>query len=84
MDKTGAYCLLIEQEILPDVWVMYDTIYSDDDDSTYYSYDSIIHHDSCEFVGIPGFRFRVTLTAYAELGSDSDTGEVTSTARLCT
>ena len=84
MDKIGAYSLEIEQEVLPDTWFYYDTVYGDDDDPAFYTYDSIIHHGSYEFTAVPDFRYRVTLTAYAELGSDSDTGELTSNARLCT
>ena len=83
MDKVGVYSLLIEEEVLPDVWVFHSIVYGEDNESTFFTENSIIHKDSYTFKGTPGLRYRVTLTAYAELGSDSDTGDVTSAARRC-
>ena len=83
MDKIGAYSLLIEEEILPDVWVLYEMLYFDFDDERYFSNDNFFHEGTYTFVGFEGNRYRATLTAYAELDGVSDTGEVTSPARLC-
>lgn len=84
MDKIGVYSLLIEEEALPDIWIFHSIVYGENDEDVYFTEDSLIHKGSYSFRGIPGLRYRVTLTAYAELDSDSDTGDVTSVVRLCT
>ena len=43
MDKIGAYSLFIEEEILPDTWVLFDMVYFDFDDERYFSNDSFFH-----------------------------------------
>ena len=83
MDLIGAYSLFIEEEILPDTWVLFDMLYFDFDDELYFTEDSVYYIGSYFFTGIPGNRYRATLTAYAELDGVSDTGEVTSLERLC-
>ena len=35
MDKVGVYSLLIEEEVLPDVWVFHSIVYGEDNESTF-------------------------------------------------
>ena len=83
MDRLGASSLFIEEEILPDTWVLFDMLYFDFDDERYFTEDSVYHIGHYYFNGLPGNRYRATLTAYAELDGVSDTGEVSSPARVC-
>lgn len=81
MDKLGAQTILVEEWDGTE-WVKTGT-YSVTKNPSFYASDVSEHAGNVYFYGVPGIDYRATLTAYAALGSGSDTGEVTSDPETC-
>lgn len=81
MDTLGAQTILVE-EWDGEEWVKTGT-YSVSKHPEFYASDVSEHTGAVYFYGLPGIQYRATLTAYAALGSGSDTGEVTSNPETC-
>ena len=81
MDKLGAQTILVEEWDGTE-WVKTGT-YSVSKNPSFYASNVSEHAGNVYFYGLPGIDYRATLTAYAALGSGSDTGEVTSDPETC-
>lgn len=81
MDKIGVNEILVEYWNGSD-WVTDHCAYGSNH-SDFYSTQSNMHAGSYSFYGMPGLKYRATVTAYAELDGGSDTGEITSQEVVC-
>lgn len=81
MDCLGA------QEIVVEEWDgvewTHTATYSAEKNSKFYTLNASEHAESVTFYGLPGVKYRATLTAYAEKDGGSDTGTVTSPITAC-
>lgn len=81
MDKIGVDEILIEYWNGSD-WVTDHHVYGSKHPE-FYSTEEIGHAGGYSFYGMPGLKYRATVTAYAELDGGSDTGEITSQEVVC-
>lgn len=81
MDKIGVNEVLVEYWNGSD-WVIDHHAYGSNH-ADFYSTNSNAHAGGYSFYGMPGLKYRATVTAYAELDGGSDTGEITSQEVVC-
>lgn len=81
MDKIGVNEILVEYWNGSD-WVTDHHVYGSKHPE-FYSTEEIGHAGGYSFYGMPGLKYRATVTAYAELDGGSDTGEITSQEVVC-
>jgi len=81
MDCLGAQKIFIEEWDGVE-WIETGTL-SVAKNPDFYAYDASEHALTVYFYGLPGVKYRATLTAYAELEGGSDTGTVTSPIEAC-
>lgn len=81
MDKIGADKIVIEYWTGSD-WLV-DHTARGSAHPEFYVEDELFHKGSYTFVGIPGIKYRATVTAYAGRNGGSDTREITSQEVVC-
>lgn len=82
-DKIGVQEIEIEHKTSANgSWTHYDTLYGASHPE-FYAYNALRYSKEITFDGEPGEIYQVTITAYAKKGSNSDTGEATSSAVTC-
>ena len=81
MDTLGAQKIEVEEWDGENWQPM--TTFSVSKNSDFYAYNVSEHAGVVYFTGLPGVKYRATLTAYAKLGSGSDTGTVTCSGQTC-
>lgn len=80
-DKIGVLYIDIEEKE-NGKWSYYDTLYSIDHDD-FFAYNTWEYTGAVAFYGTPGLTYRVTIHAYAQKGSGSDTGSIVSYTEVC-
>lgn len=81
LDKIGVRRIDIEHKVNGS-WTYYDTLDAVEHPE-FYVYDARTYLNEIPFEGTPGDFYRVTVMVYAQRGSGSDTGYVSSASALC-
>lgn len=81
LDKIGVRRIDIEQKV-DGKWVYYDTLDAVEHPE-FYVYDACTYLNEIPFDGTPGISYRVTVMVYAQRGSGSDTGYISSLSEVC-
>ena len=81
LDKIGVRRNDIEQKV-DGKWVYYDTLDAVEHPE-FYVYDARTYLNEIPFDGTPGISYRVTVMVYAQRGSGSDTGYISSLSEVC-
>lgn len=81
LDKIGVRRIDIEQKV-NGTWTYYDTLDAVEHPE-FYTYNARTYLNEIPFDGTPGVSYRVTVMVYAQRGSGSDTGYISSMAETC-
>lgn len=81
LDKIGVRRIDIEQKV-DGKWEYYDTLDAVEHPE-FYVYDARTYLNEIPFDGTPGVSYRVTVMVYAQRGSGSDTGYISSLSEVC-
>ena len=81
MSQIGAQSFSVEKYVNGS-WQPHTTLLGSENPD-FYSYYTITHTGVTDFTGIPGVKYRVTMTAYAQDSQGSDTSSATSNEVTC-